>query len=109
MKITDIHIGLIIKNKVKEIGITDAELGRRINTTRQNVQNLFKRKSIDTSQLMQISNALEYDFFTHFTFDKKQILIDTGYKQKAKIVIEFDLTDEDLNKIDFKKRLQEHL
>ena len=61
-----IHIG----NKVKEIaearGIAKAELGRRLNMSSTNVHKIFKRESIDTQLLSNISVALEHNFFQYF-------------------------------------------
>ena len=58
-----LHIGQEIQRKAKEIKVSAAELAEKINTTKQNVYLLFKRKSIDTDQLEMISKALGYDFF----------------------------------------------
>ena len=61
-----IHIGSLIKEIVEKKGINKSEFARRINTTSQNVYGIFKRKSIDTYTLKQISEILEHDFFQYF-------------------------------------------
>lgn len=61
-----IHIGKLIKQRLEEIGINKSELARRINTTPQNIYGIFKRTSIDTDLLRQISHVLEFDFFQYF-------------------------------------------
>lgn len=43
--------------------IGPTELGTMINTSKQNVYGIYKRKSIDTQLLAKISLALNHDFF----------------------------------------------
>lgn len=62
-----VHIGSKIKNTVIKKGMTVSEFGRRINKSRENVYSIFKRKSIDTALLLNISKVLEYDFFQYYT------------------------------------------
>ena len=61
-----IHIGAIIKAKVKQRGITVSEFGRRLNTSRENVYSIFNRASINTGILSEISKIPDYDFFSHY-------------------------------------------
>ncbi len=63
----ELHIGIIIKQRVDELGISKAEFARRINTTSQNIYGIFKRKSIDTNLLIKISQVLNHNFFQYFT------------------------------------------
>lgn len=62
----EIHIGEIIKNKARELRIGPTELGEKINTSKQNVYGIYKRKSIDTDLLRKISNALGHNFFSYY-------------------------------------------
>jgi predicted transcriptional regulator len=64
---THLHIGRKIKSVVEDRGMTVSEFGRRINKSRENVYSIFKRKSIDTALLAEISKVLEYDFFQHYS------------------------------------------
>ena len=61
-----IHIG----NQIKEIfdtkDLTVSEFARRIDTSRENVYGIFKRKSIDTNLLIKISTVLDHNFFQYF-------------------------------------------
>jgi DNA-binding Xre family transcriptional regulator len=59
----DIHVGALIKQRAKDLRIGPTELGAKINTSKQNVYGIYKRKSIDTRLLMKLCNALSYDFF----------------------------------------------
>jgi DNA-binding Xre family transcriptional regulator len=63
----DIHIGKEIHKIYKQRRFGQAELAQLINTSPQNVHALFKRKSIDTSQLLIISKALNFDFFSLYS------------------------------------------
>jgi transcriptional regulator with XRE-family HTH domain len=61
-----IHIGELIKLRIKQLGMTKAEFSRRINKSPQNVHDLLKRKSVDTDLLVSISKVLDYNFFTAY-------------------------------------------
>jgi transcriptional regulator with XRE-family HTH domain len=67
-----IHIGNKIRQVADQKGIKIAELGRRINTARQNVYKILAKKTIDTGLLLKISKVLEYDFFQHYTSLKEE-------------------------------------
>lgn len=62
----EVHIGELIEAKISEVGITKAEFGRRINTSRQNVNTILKKKSLDTELLKSISKVLNHDFFRYY-------------------------------------------
>jgi transcriptional regulator with XRE-family HTH domain len=56
-------IGQLILDRLNQKGMTKSEFSRRINKSRQNVQDIFKRESLDTKLLSDISEVLEYNFF----------------------------------------------
>ena len=58
----EIHLGTEVKQKLKSRGMSVAEFARRINRSRNNVYNIFKRQYIDIELLQTISAVLEYDF-----------------------------------------------
>jgi transcriptional regulator with XRE-family HTH domain len=66
-----IHIGKKIKEILGNSGFTVTEFARRIDTSRENVYGIFKRRSIDTDMLVKISRTLNYDFFTLYTDAKE--------------------------------------
>ena len=68
-----IHIGQIIKKRSKEKRISATELAGIINTSKQNVYGIFKRNSVDTEQLLKLSNALDHNLFQYYIdeFEKK--------------------------------------
>jgi transcriptional regulator with XRE-family HTH domain len=62
-----VHVGKKIRQVADQKGVKIAELGRRINTARQNVYKILAKKTIDTGLLLKISNVLEHDFFQYYT------------------------------------------
>jgi len=60
----EIHIGAIIKQKVAERGISEVELSKLIPCHSSTIYNMYKRKSINTELLWNISVALDYNLFT---------------------------------------------
>jgi transcriptional regulator with XRE-family HTH domain len=65
-----IHIGQAIKQKVKELRLKQEEFGKMINTTKQNVTNIFGNPDINTDRLLKVSVALKYDFFRLFSTEE---------------------------------------
>lgn len=61
------HVGHKIREVADRKGMQISELGRRINTARQNVYKILNKKTMDTGMLLKISKVLEYDFFQHYT------------------------------------------
>jgi DNA-binding Xre family transcriptional regulator len=62
-----VHIGSKIKQITAKKGVNITEFSRRINTSRENVYGIFKRKTIDTGLLEKISKILEHDFFQYYS------------------------------------------
>jgi transcriptional regulator with XRE-family HTH domain len=63
----DLKIGEIIKQRVEVLGMSKAELARRLHMSSANVHKIFKRSSVDVALLRELCNILDYDFFEHFT------------------------------------------
>ena len=82
----NIHIGLIIKQKVMENSMTIKEFADRINSERTTVYHIFKQKSIDIDKLIIISEALNYDFIFEI-YVKEKI---TCHTEKIFIAVEVD-------------------
>jgi len=68
-----IHIGKTIEEVFNKKGMTVSELARRINKSRENIYSIFKRKTIDTGLLVNLSNVLEHDFFQYYTPLKTEV------------------------------------
>ena len=58
-------LGEIIAAEIRRKGMTKAEFGRRVGTSRQNVNTLLKRDSFDSDFLVRVSKLLEHDFFQY--------------------------------------------
>lgn len=58
-----LHIGHLIKSVFDESGMTVAEFARKIHTARPNVYSIFERYDIGVEQLVDISIALDHNFF----------------------------------------------
>ena len=66
MKIEKVNIGLVIEQKMNELGVSKSELSRRIGVANQNINRIFDKPSIDTDKLIAISEALDYNFFREY-------------------------------------------
>ena len=58
-----IHIGEEIQERLRKKRMKVVDFSRKIDTNRNNIYDIFNRKSIDSGLLMKISEALEFDFF----------------------------------------------
>lgn len=58
-----IHIGNIIKDELRLQGRTITWLSTQVSSTRENLYKMFRRPWIYTDLLLEISKALNYDFF----------------------------------------------
>lgn len=95
MKIERVNLGEIVKQKVEEKGISQAEFARKIGMQRQNVVKLvFEKASLDTNLLALISETLECNFFDYFASNtdddrtelKATITIELGKEKKDRTV-----------------------
>jgi plasmid maintenance system antidote protein VapI len=66
-----------MKNKIKLFGefvkeiaesknLRPADLCKLIHYTKQNVSDIYKRKSIDSELILTLSRVLDYDFFSYY-------------------------------------------
>jgi hypothetical protein len=62
-----IHIGKLIEEKLNEMGMKKSEFAKRIYKQRQNVNDLLNKESIDTNDLLLISEVLKFDFFFEYS------------------------------------------
>ena len=86
------HIGKIVRKHLEEVGMTKSEFARRLETSPQNIYGIFKRKSIDTELLKEISAVLNYDFFQYYTTSAMVVNEEkAGYATKDKVFTAMDL------------------
>ena len=57
------HLGELIEATLKEMGMSKAEFGRRIRTSRQNVSLILKKKTLDSELIWRIGKVFGEDFF----------------------------------------------
>lgn len=94
MKINNVNLGEIIRQRVEELGLSQAEFAKNIGLQRQNIKKtVFEKHGIDTDLLCVISEVLECNFFDYF---KPSNIIDYTKKEvKAKISIELGSEKQD--------------
>jgi len=68
-----IHIGEMIKQKLKENGQKNKWLAEKINTTESNMSKILKKSYLNTELLRKISDEMDYDFFKYLTKNKHYI------------------------------------
>lgn len=61
-----IHIGRMVEREMRRQGRTIPWLAAQLYCDRTNIYSIFKRASIDTTQLLRISVALQHDFFQYY-------------------------------------------
>jgi len=59
----EIHIGKLIREKMEEERRSADWLANELSCTRANVYKIYDKFNIDIFRLLQISRALNYDFF----------------------------------------------
>lgn len=80
----EIHDGERIKEYLAITGLSVSEFARRLNCHRQNVYDIFKRKTIDVVLLQRISKVLGHDFVSEIY----------ASRQSSKITLKFAITVE---------------
>lgn len=97
-----INIGLAIEQRINELGITKSEFGRRIGIPNQNVNRVLSKSSIDSDKLVEVCNALDYDFFKLFSSSIGNTKTSLLNIEKIKSM----LNDKGMGKINFASNLK---
>lgn len=58
-----IHIGKIIRERVKQSSLKNREITDKINRVEGTIYDIYKRETIDTETLLKLCKVLEFDFF----------------------------------------------
>lgn len=107
----NVNIGLAIEQRVNELGISKSELARRIGVAQQNVNKVvFSKESLDTAKLVEISKALDFNFFelyanvsskttSLFNTEKLQSLINKKGWGNNEFAAKIGITRNELSKI----------
>lgn len=87
-----VHIGKRIEARLIELGMTKAEFGRRILTSRQNVSLILQRSSIQVDLLERVCEVLDFDFFQHF----KRPDNGKSFRRRGKVFFLVEVDQDDL-------------
>jgi hypothetical protein len=101
-----VHIGKKIKEVWRESRLKGTEFAALINRDRQVIYDIFKRESIDTDLLKQISKVLKHDFFRYYSSDLP-VVADPGISYEYVTKDEFDSLKKLVEKI--AKKIDERL
>ena len=66
VELKEVHIGKAIKERLEELKMTKTEFGRLIGVPQQHVNRIFERETIETTKLIKICRALDFNFFALF-------------------------------------------
>lgn len=66
MEYKRVNIGLLMEQKMNELGLNKSEFAKKIGIPNQNVNRLFEKQSIDTDKLVSICESLDIDFFDYY-------------------------------------------
>lgn len=117
-----VHIGKKIKEIIKATRNTNIWVADQLSMTRQGLNGLFGRETVDTGTLARLSIILKHDFFQYYTEYVKQELTktegsssvveepETKYeKGKPGAVLKIEITDKQGKKkeVDFIKMLND--
>ena len=61
--IKHVHVGQAIDKRRNELGLSKSELGRKIGVPQQRI---LERETMETSRLIKVSEALDFNFFSLF-------------------------------------------
>lgn len=67
MNFKEIHIGSLIQQRVTESGTAISRICNFMKCTQEEIEDIYKSKSIDIEKLLKLSKLLEYDFFRLYT------------------------------------------
>jgi len=62
-----IHIGKQIQKRAEKLGIGPSKLATMVDTSKQNINAIYKRPSLNSELLFRFCDALHYDFFRYYT------------------------------------------
>ena len=78
-----IHIGHEIEARINELRISKSEFARRIGTSKQNINRILERESIDTLTLVKYGEALDFNFFNLYADALNMSIKATDHSQAA--------------------------
>ena len=64
--IKHVHVGQAIDKRRNELGLSKSELGRKIGVPQQHINRILERETMETSRIIKVSEALDFNFFSLF-------------------------------------------
>jgi len=106
-----IHIGKKIKEVIDNSPISVTDFASHINRSRDIAYKIFKRETIDTALLEQISKVLEYNFFRYYSNEQLQMVKEEaiGYGKVASLTDELKAYKKQLAELERKYELLEEV
>lgn len=68
-----VHIGQAIDKRRLELGLSKSEFGRKIGVPQQHVNRILERETMETTKLIKLCQALDFNFFALFCSMSHQI------------------------------------
>ena len=102
-----IHIGKKLEEVAKQQGMGATELGKKLNTTRENIYNIYLRETIDTPLLLLCCKILNHDFFQYFY--EEEPLVGFRKQQELERQVIIDQLKDNLSKSDYLTDVQKEL
>jgi transcriptional regulator with XRE-family HTH domain len=84
----NIHIGYLIKEKVKERKLHIVDFAKALHCDRSNIYDIFERKCIDVELLIRISKILDYNFLSIYYEREVRFDFDPENDKNYKLIIE---------------------
>lgn len=68
-----VHVGQAIDKRRLELGLSKSEFGRKIGVPQQHVNRILERETMETTKLIKVCQALDFNFFALFCSMSHQI------------------------------------
>lgn len=62
-----VNIGLAVEQRINELGVSKAELARRLGIAQPNINRILESEDMKTSRVAELSEALDFDFFSLYS------------------------------------------
>jgi transcriptional regulator with XRE-family HTH domain len=66
IKLNDVHVGHIIRDRLKELKWSQSEFGRRTGIPQQHVKRVLDRETMETYKLAKVCRVLDINIFARF-------------------------------------------